>query len=295
MNASTSPHGFTTVRGRGYRPEQVDRRVDALFRDRDDAWERAARLTVLAKQMEAEAAALRERVAQLPPQTYESLGERAQTILALSRESADELRTQAEDEAAELRATAVAEGSAVREAARAAAERVRAQAEETASRLLAEAATAADGVRTAARRDAEEWGAEAQAALKETRKRSEGIRTDQEQEHAARWEAAERAVAEREAEADERFAALTSRAEAVLAAARKDLAEAEEEARHGQEDAEARAAELVAEARGVEARIERETERVLREHDEAREEVQAHMAHVRNSLATLTGRATTEG
>ncbi|ESU49677.1 putative cellulose-binding protein [Streptomyces sp. HCCB10043] len=38
----------------------------------------------------------------------------------------------------------------------------------------------------------------------------------------------------------------------------------------------------------------RETERILREHEEGREEVQAHMAHVRSSLAALTGRVTPE-
>ncbi|NEC65517.1 cellulose-binding protein, partial [Streptomyces sp. SID9727] len=74
------------------------------------------------------------------------------------------------------------------------------------------------------------------------------------------------------------------------AAARRARAEAEEAARHGQEDAEARAAELIARARVREERVVRETERVLRVHEEGREEVQAHMAHVRSSLAALTGR-----
>jgi cell division septum initiation protein DivIVA len=295
MNASTSPHGFTTARGRGYRPEQVDRHIDGLFRDRDDAWERAARLTVLAKEMEAQAGELRERIAQLPPQTYESLGGRAQTILALAVESADELRTGAEDDAAALTGEAEARALAVRDAVRAESEQLRTEAEEAASGLLAAANTEADAVLTGARRDAKEWRTRAQAALKDTRKRTEEVRTGQEKEHAERWEAGGRDLAAREAEADERFAALTSRAEAVLAAARRGLAEAEEEARHGQEDAEARGAELVAGARGVEAGVERETERVLREHEAAREEVQSHMAHVRNSLATLTGRAVADG
>ncbi|MDV9202423.1 cellulose-binding protein, partial [Streptomyces sp. Wh19] len=75
-----------------------------------------------------------------------------------------------------------------------------------------------------------------------------------------------------------------------LEEARRALAETEEAARHGQEDAEARAAELIAEARVREERVVRETERIVREHEEGRDEVQAHMAHVRNSLAALTGR-----
>ena len=52
---------------------------------------------------------------------------------------------------------------------------------------------------------------------------------------------------------------------------------------------------MIAEAAGREERIARETERMLREHEESREEMQAHMAHVRNSLTTLTGRAAAEG
>lgn len=52
--ASASPHGFATVRGRerGYRPEQVEACAAALSEERDAAWERAARLTVLAREME---------------------------------------------------------------------------------------------------------------------------------------------------------------------------------------------------------------------------------------------------
>ncbi|MET7443136.1 cellulose-binding protein, partial [Streptomyces sp. NPDC005568] len=73
-SAPVSPHGFVAVR-RGYRPEQVDAFTEALSRDRDAAWERAARLTVLANDMEEDAEDLREVVAGLAPQTYESLGE----------------------------------------------------------------------------------------------------------------------------------------------------------------------------------------------------------------------------
>ena len=119
---------------------------------------------------------------------------------------------------------------------------------------------------------------------------------NQEQEHTERWKAAERELAEAEAAQAAHHDALTEQAENRLAEARRALAEAEEAARHGQEDAEARAAELIAAARVREERVVRETERILREHEEGREEVQAHMAHVRNSLAALTGRgATAEG
>ncbi|MGV9897336.1 cellulose-binding protein, partial [Streptomyces tendae] len=58
-----------------------------------------------------------------------------------------------------------------------------------------------------------------------------------------------------------------------------------------QEEARARAAEVVAEARVRQERIARDTERVLREHGERWDELQAHMASVRSNLHSLTGRA----
>lgn len=96
------PYGFTAVRGRGYRPEQVDAYAAALSQDRDAAWERAARLTVLAKEMEAEAVRLRETVAGLAPQTYDALGERARRIFELGVEEAAALREGARQEAQSL-------------------------------------------------------------------------------------------------------------------------------------------------------------------------------------------------
>ncbi|MEU6127496.1 cellulose-binding protein, partial [Streptomyces sp. NPDC047123] len=117
--ASSSPHGFVTVRGRGYRPEQVEAYAAALSQERDGSWERAARLTVLAKEMEAEAERLRDVVSRLAPQTYETLGERARQILALAE----------------------TEGAAVLEAARADAQGVT-EAAEAGARELRDAASA---------------------------------------------------------------------------------------------------------------------------------------------------------
>jgi len=87
-SASVSSHGFPVVRGRGYRPEQVDACVADLCADRDAAWERAARLTVLARQMDEELGRLRETVARRGPQTYEALGERARRLYELGEQEA---------------------------------------------------------------------------------------------------------------------------------------------------------------------------------------------------------------
>lgn len=291
---SASPHGFVFVRGRGYRPEQADAYASAVSRDRDDAWERAARLTVLAHEMEAEAERLRTVVAELAPPSYDNLGTRAQYLLALSEEEAASVRADADAEAQRLVDRAEAEALQERESARAYADEVRAEAEERSRQRIAAGQAAADEIRVAARREVKELRGAALAALREVRERTAALLAEQEKDHAERWETAGRELAGREAAARAREEELAAAAEARLAEAKRDFAEAEETARHRQEDAEAAAAEVIAGARSREERIVRETERVLREHGEAWDEVRAHMDHVRSSLAALTGRAAAE-
>ncbi|MGV9241997.1 DivIVA domain-containing protein, partial [Streptomyces nigra] len=122
-------YDFVVVRGRGYRPDQVDAFVDALSRDRDAAWERAARLTVLAREMETEAERLREEVARLAPQTYETLGERARRIFELVEQEAAAVRGEARKEARRLMDEAQEWADGVREAARTHADAVTTEAE----------------------------------------------------------------------------------------------------------------------------------------------------------------------
>ncbi|MFD9356267.1 cellulose-binding protein [Streptomyces sp. NPDC060031] len=283
--------GFATVRVRGYRPQEVDRYLARLSGSRDEAWERVARLTVLAKRMEAEAERLREVVSSLAPQTYDELGERARRILLLVEEEADTVRADARADVSTTLGSAEAHADRVAALARQDAEAVREQTEVRARQGLLRAQREADEARAEAREDAKAWRAEAQAALVEMRRRSDALLAEHEQEHAERWDAAERELEVREAELEARHLELERYAESRLAEARRGFAEAEEAARHGQEDAEARAAELIAAARVREERIARETERVLREHAESQEEMRAHMNHVRSSLAALTGRA----
>ncbi|QIJ63155.1 cellulose-binding protein [Streptomyces sp. JB150] len=288
-SASVSPHGFVTVRGRGYHPAQVDAFTAALCRDRDAGWERAARLTVLAREMEAEAGCLRETVARLAPQTYEALGERARRLFRLGQAEAAEVRERARREADERVARARAYADGVRRAAREYAETLRAEAGDRARHRLLAARAEADEVRVAARREVEECRAEAVAALREVRQRTLAVLAGRQEDHVGRWAAAERAAAERAAALEARHAARIARAEAALREAERALADAGEAARLRQEEARARAAGIVAEARLCEERIARETERVLREHGKRRDGVQAHMEHVRACLAALTG------
>lgn len=290
-SASASPHGFVAVRGRGYRPDQVDAWVQALSDERDAAWERAARLTVLAREMEAELNRLRETVAGLAPQTYETLGERARRIFQLGQEEAEALRESARRAVEALMEEARAYATGVREAAQAHADAVRAEADECARRRLLAARAEADETRIAVRREVRQCRGEALVAVREKRRRTSGMLTEQAREHAERWAEAERVEAERATALDARLAESTARAERELAVARKAFADAEEAAWRWPEVARARAAEVIAEARSREERIARETERVLCEHGERWDDVQAQVDDVRSSLSSLTGRA----
>ncbi|MDX6764399.1 DivIVA domain-containing protein, partial [Streptomyces sp. F8] len=144
---------IATVRGRGYRMEEVDRYLARLSGSRDEAWERVARLTVLARQMEAEAARLREVVAGLAPQTYDELGERARRILLLAEEEAEAVRTEARADAAATLDAAGARAERVAELARGDAEAVREQTEVRARQGLLRAEREADDLRAGARQD----------------------------------------------------------------------------------------------------------------------------------------------
>ncbi|MFD7623230.1 cellulose-binding protein [Streptomyces sp. NPDC059802] len=291
-SAPVSAHGFVGGRGRGYRPEQVDRAVAGLSAERDAALDEVSRLTASVAELSAESVRLSEVVATLAPQNYESLGERAQQILALAEGEAETVRGAAQEEAQVLRDAADEAGRGIRASARADSEAMRAAAVTHADETLSTARGTADGTVAEAREEAAEVRERSESMMTETIRRTESVLAHQEQEHSERWQAAELELAGAEAAQSAHHDELTEQAEARLAEARRALAEAEEAARHGEEDADARAAELIAAARVREERVVRETERIMREHEEGREEVQAHMAHVRNSLAALTGRVT---
>ncbi|MFJ9247792.1 cellulose-binding protein [Streptomyces sp. NPDC101776] len=293
-SASVSPRGFVAVRGRGYRPDQVDPYAAAISRHRDAAWERAARLTVLARDMEAEAERLRETVARLAPQTYETLGERAQRLFHLGVEEAAALRDSARSAADDQVAQAEARAAGVLQAARDDADALRAEVEERARQRLLAARAEADDIRIGARREVKEGRTEALSALREVRQRTAAMLGDQAKEHDERWAGAERSLEARVVASDAEYAERLARAEAGLAEAEQAFAEAELSDRRRQGEAAERADEVVAEARVRAERVARDTERVLREHGETWDDVQAHMDHVRSSLTALTGRAAAE-
>ncbi|MFF7330807.1 cellulose-binding protein [Streptomyces sp. NPDC090306] len=293
-SASPPPHGFAAVRGRGYRPEQVDAHAVSLSRQRDTAWERAARLTVLTKNMEDQAQHLRHRAARLAPQTYETLGERAQQVFRLAQEEARALTDGAREAAQRLVEGVRERAAAAREAARAHADALRAEAEESARQRLVAAREEADAIRVSARREVKAERTEALEALREMRRRTAAVPDELMAEQARRWEEAEREEKARAAAFSAWQSESAARAEAALAQAKRDLAAAANSVRRLDEMADAKAVELIAEARAREDLVARETERVLREHGATWDDVRAQMDTVRDSLSALTGRAVAE-
>lgn len=293
-SATVSPHGFTAVRGRGYRPEQVDAYAEALSADRDAAWERAARLTVLARRMDEELERLRETVAGLAPQTYETLGERAQRLFELGEQEAVAVREGALREVRQRVDGARSSAAGAREAAQAHADAVRADGDERARQRLLAAHAEADEILGVAGREADEERGEAVAALREMRRRTAGMLAEQDKEHAERWAEAEREEAAREAALAAHEEEALTRAGEALSDAEQVFADAEDSARDLEEEAHAHAAELVARAREDAEAVAEETDRLLGEHAEQRDDARAHIDHVHTSLTAWAGRVAAE-
>ncbi|QDY77159.1 cellulose-binding protein [Streptomyces qinzhouensis] len=280
---SVSSRGFEVVR-RGYRPDQADERLDTLSGERDAAWERVARLTVLARRMAADVAALRETVKEAPPQTYEALGAPARELLALTWETADHVRTSARDEAGCAVGEAETAARRLTDETGAAAGAVIAEAEEHARRLTTAARTAGGRLLMDARRDATAARAEATVVWESMRERSEHMLAALEAEQAERWAAVDRDAERRAVAGDERRAGAGERAEALLREAERELAEATEYARRTAEESQARADALRAEAQGEAEAVARETERVLSVHATSRAEALAPLKLLQDSL-----------
>ena len=280
---------FGTGRGRGYRPDQVDRFLDELSEDRDAAWERAARLTVLANEMDVECAELRQRVEALGPVSFAALGPGAQELLQLVEDEATAIRERAEVETQYARDAADTARRTLQDEARAAAAARLSAAEDQAQRTLDEACGRAAEILGAAREEADAVRGEAEAALDGMRQHVDRDLAQVDAEQRERIDAMEHELAERQAGVDSRLNDVLSDAERRLQEAHRERADAEESLRVQQAEADARSGALLAEARHHEERIRREAERVLREHEQHRDQVRAHLAHIKSTLATLTG------
>ncbi|PWI46037.1 cellulose-binding protein [Streptomyces sp. ICBB 8177] len=290
MAQSVTPEEFSAARGRGYHPEQVEEYLAGLSAERDAAWERAARLTVLANDMDAEAAALRTALEALGTADYAALGEGAQRLLATVEEEAADVRARAEAAARAEYEAADRAARALRDQARAEMDERLAALDEAARRDREAAEQQAAEIRGAAQAEADQVRGEAERALDGVRQDVARTLAEQEKEQRERLDALEHELAEREAGVDSRLADLTAHAERLLADAEREYEAAREDGRRMQGEAESTASGLLLMARATEERLDRDTERELRAHEARRDEIRAHLANVRTSLAALTGR-----
>ncbi|MFC7220740.1 hypothetical protein ACFQLX_21645 [Streptomyces polyrhachis] len=289
MTAVTGPsEDFGTVR-RGYRPQQVDAALGRLGEERDRAWERAARLTVLARDLERERDQLARRMDETGPQTYEELGGRATFLLALAREEADGVRAAARQDAQAALAAARADGEELLAAARAAGGGVTGEAEGHWRSIVAAAEAQAAVMLAAARADAQACAGEAGRALAEVRQRTAAILAESEAEELAAAEVNQRDLREREATWALEMAARTAAAQQRLEEAQAVWAEAEKYAAAQRDRSEARGAELLAEASLAVEGVQRETDHRLRGVQDRRTELTGQLEHVRASLAAMVG------
>jgi DivIVA domain-containing protein len=290
-STASAAHGrFDSVRGRGYRPEQVDRFLDELSEDRDAAWERAARLTVLANEMDAECAELRRQVRALGAASFDALGSGAQELLRMVEEEAAAVRERAEAEAQHARDAADTARRTLQDETRAAAAARLATAEQHAEQVLDEARARATETLGRAREEAEAVRGEAEHSLDAMHRHVDHDLHEADRLRRERLDALAHALTEHEAGVDSGLAGLLADAENRLQAAHRERTDAEDALRADQSDADEQAASLLAQARAHEERVRREAERSLREHEQHRDEIRAHLAHVRATLAGLTGR-----
>ncbi|UED85916.1 cellulose-binding protein [Streptomyces profundus] len=283
--------GFRTARGRGYSPQQVDRVLAALGRERDEAWRRLAEVGLRADRLGERAAALRAEVAALPEPDFSTLGERAELLLAEVVAEATGVRESAEADAEALLRGAEEFSRALRERAAREAAQVRVTAEAEARRALDEADAEGRGLLERERARAARVRATADAALADVARHAEALLAEQRSKARASGRLAEERMAARSASVEARVRQLTERADAVWEQARRELAEAEGAVRARNEAAEARRAELLADAEARRLRIEQDAERMLRLQEERADQVRAYMTHLRTTLAALTGRA----
>lgn len=290
MSSTLSPHGFSAVRGRGYRPAQVDARLDALLLECAELREQDGRLTVLARELSDEADRLRAVVAALPEPTFASLGERASRILREAEEQATELAEMAAADTEQLRAEAREAGQALCDAAEEIADKRREEAAGAAEDAVGEMTEQARDLLATAEAEATQTSRSAREELAEVARRSTVLLERQEKDHQEQRDAVTSELTRREAENTAAVATLEERGETVIAAAKRAYAEAEQASRRGLDDAQAQAGELVAEAKVRADRVARETDRVVRAHEANAAELRAHLTHVRATLAALTGR-----
>jgi cell division septum initiation protein DivIVA len=275
---------------RGYEPAQVDKRLNELAQQAEEARAHAAQLAARVQQLEQDKqAGGGEQQPVLA--TFDHLGQRVAEMLRLAEEEAHELLDRGRAALEQERSTVADEVSRQRSDADRHAEQRRTDADTEAVRVLEDARKTADDRIDAAERDAAARMQEAEAIYEHQRAKAAQAAADFETTLARRRSAAEEDFTTQMQEHQQRLAELESHIEITRTSAEKMNDEAVRESRRLHEEAEKQAAAIVGEARAHAARVRADSDRELAAATQRRDSINAQLSNVRQMLATLTGGA----
>ncbi len=295
-----TPH-FRTVM-RGYEPAEVDARLRALTDELSTAsgaagelataQQRVADLSARVAALEAEREQQRQQASAAVPQaTYESLGERIGSILALADQEAQGLREQATVDAESHRQGVDQRAATVQSDADRYAQETRGAADADATRSREDAKRASDEMLDDADRDATARREEAEAVYENQRARAAQAAADFETTLAQRRFKAEKDFMERGAAGETELELAQDRIELLRQEAERAHRDAMAAASRELEQAREKAAEIVSAAQARATRVRAESDREVGAASQRRDSINAQLTNVRQMLATLSGTA----
>jgi cell division septum initiation protein DivIVA len=276
---------------RGYEPAQVDKRLQELAQQADQARQQAAQLAERVQQLEQHRVSEGDGESQPVLATFEHLGQRISKILSLAEAEAKDLLDKGRAALESERSAVAEEVSRQRSDADRHAEQRRTDADTEASRALEHARKTADDRLDAAERDAAARLQEAEAVYEHQRAKAAQAAADFETTLARRRAAAEEDFTTQVQDHQSRLAEIESHIDLTRTNAEKMNDAAVRESRRLVEEAEKQAASIVGEARAQAARVRADSDRELSAATQRRDSINAQLTNVRQMLATLTGGA----
>ncbi len=288
MTIESSHSSFRLVR-RGYEPTDVDQRIADLMKQAGDSQQRIVQLTARVRELEA---AQKLAGDQLVPTgsapTFADLGARVGQILSLAEEEAAEIRASAKADFEERLREADQTAGTVRAEADDYALQRRTTADEEAKALVGNAHRRSDELHEETKRDAAARRAEAEALYEAQQAKAAQAAADFETTLAERRDRVEREFAAQFETTRGQLEEAQAHLEQTRNEAQRIRGDAETGGRRMVEDAQQEAESIVAQARAHADRIAAESDRALSAATQRRDSINAQLANVRQMLATLT-------